>query len=624
MQRSHFRLLACLAAMLLSLPVAWAGFRDYSSSNAPPFSANTGTHDSRIQRQRVTPSPTEAESNVNDYTNMEDVLNLAPDSGKTVILRTDQKIGLNEYVAHLIPIENLTEAGVRELRPIARRICGMEGGYAQIVVDKVKNQRFVQITCTPYQLPYVEQAIRALDKPWVNSTDDGASEVVYKAHYRNAEKIDMLARRYTGGNSQLDREDNSVIHQNTPSNSREYQSIAGLIDIPVHEITVDARFYELNSHNDLKLGLDYIEWKNDVGWDLFTVGASTLHTPMHTFRSKYYGYNFFVNASYFDFLAVKGKARVMANATIQTVSGSLGHWSSMDPVAGFQITMPDRTGQRPYLTDKELDRSALIDFMMENLGEYTDDGTFVPTFTRSYLENCTNDYLFYLLDTTDTVQGGLKQAYVDALRSQLTHDGRIHFSTDHGRYLDYTNFGKVGLELRVLPVVGIESTEMFVHAESGYIEGYTPTGAPQVAQSLVDTTVRVQDGEQLVLAGLTRNEQIKQKAGAPFFSDLPVLGYLFGGETRFEREKDILIVLDTTISAGLVDAESRKPLTESEVRRLKEMNQFGKMRPRSQELPERYVQVRDQALGKQYLDVPNTLVGFDQYLLDPAAAGRND
>ena len=620
-----FRLLI-VAGITVSLSAAWAGYRDYSNSSTPPFSENTGARGSRIQHQRVTPSPSVKESNVNDYTQMEDILSLDPESGKTVILRTDQKMGLNEYVPHLIPIQNMSESSVRELRPIARRICGMEGGYAQIVVDSASKRRYVQITCTPYQLPFVEKAIKALDKAWLNSTDSGSAQVVYKAHYRNVSNIDELVRKYTGGVSQIDRQDNAVVHENTPSHGRDYLGTARVVDVPIHEITVDARFYEINRNNDLMLGLDYIAWKNDVGWDLFTVGCSALNTPAYNFRSKNYGYHFYSSATYYDFLAVKGKARVLANATIQTVSGSLGQWSSIDPVAAISVTGPLKTGSRPSLTGTTFHRSAVISFIMENMGSYTTDGTWVPTYTYSFLNTATDDYLFTILRDDPSYIGSAtqKDAFLQVLEAQNTSDGRINYSTDYGRYLDYESFDDVGLDLRVLPIVGIESTEMFVHAESGYVEGYTPTGAPQIAQSLVDTTVRVQDGEQLVLAGLSRSESVKHRAGMPFLADLPILGYLFGGETKFDREKDILIVLDTSISAGLVDPETRRPLSEDEVRRLKAASRFGAMQPASQAVPEKFQDVRRKATRQEYLDVPNTSFGFDQWLLDPAKVGAGE
>lgn len=613
------RRVACaLTVVILACPIGRADYTDYTGSQNTQFSENTGSRDSRIDSQRSVASPGAQRSGIDDYRQMDDQLNLTPGSGNTVILRTDQKIGLNQFVPHLIPIKNLTASGVRELRPIARRICGFEGGHAQVVVDNKTGDRFVQITCTPYQLPFVQEAIEALDQRWLTSTGDGEGERVYKAYFRDINAIDRLVRNYTGGRSQIDNEDNAVIHSNTRSYASEYVRVAGEVDIPEHEITVNAKFYEVTTNNDLKLGLDYIAWKNDLGWNLFEFGMSYFTFNGVGNFDNYYGYNAVVTSAYYDFLSIKGKARVLADATVQTASGSIGEWLAMDPVQTITVSGSIEGGGRPEIAPPGFDRDALIDFALEHLGDYNANGIWIPLYSRQELELATTDYILGILEDK------YHAAFVDALRSNLETPGVIHYAQDYDRFLDYRNHGRIGLSLVVLPVVGLESTEMFIRADSASLDGYTPTGEPIISQSQVKTTVRVRDGEKLVLAGLSRTEKVVQKSGMPWLGDLPLLGYLFSGETKVDRTKRILIVLETTISAGLVDPSTDRPLSLEEVARLKSQNPFGDMKPRSMPLPNDLELVRYQAEGAGELRPPYNPFGFDQWLLDPEKAGYGD
>ncbi len=668
---------------LLCCNIAQAKFSDFTGS--------------RVQDRTASPSPSVSESNVNDYTNMDDQLNLTPDSGQTVVLRTDQKIGLNDYKPYLIEVQNMDNTAVRELLPVMRRITGMEGGFAQIVRDTAKKQRYVQVTCTPEQFPFIQQTVRVMDKAWLNSTNDGTGIEFYAANYRDVDVIDRLARVYAEGFSVVDAEANSVVYQNTVSLSQEYLRAARDIDIPAHEITVNAKFYEVNKNNDQKIGLDYIEWKNSAGFDLFSLGASSLHqSGLDTIRNQNYGYNLFVTASFYDFLNAKGKAKVLANATLQTVSGAAAVWSSMDKNRAIVSSGITRNGQRPSLQPTTFNLNSevningvvlsqgLIDMYLElvsgpsqsdavhhgiDVNLNVDDFDFLSLVNAQMNAGALNtnvgfvgrgyywagsgfavsspdfpsglgiigDYIFVGYDdnqlrsfSPDTIFRILKIIYgsdtAASIRARFTDQFETTFhGSDYGRTLSFANTssaGELGLTLEILPVVGTESTEMFIFANSANLSGFDIDGFPRITESQVETTVRVKDGEQIVLAGLTRTEKIKQKVGAPFFSDLPLIGYLFGGETKFDRTKNLIIVLDTTISAGLVRAGSLAPLTAAEVTDLKSRNAFGEMKPASMAISEAnkivMSQATDTAADGQDLDVPFNPFGFDQWLLDPA------
>jgi len=272
---------------------------------------------------------------------------------------------------------------------------------------------------------------------------------------------------------------------------------------------------------------------------------------------------------------------------------------------------------------------------MKTIGTYNDSGVFIPVYTREEMNLFTNEYILALLKKQIISpysasqsqwpeagpRSGLETDFVAVLESQLKGEGNVSFGKDFDRFVNFKNHGQIGLDLFVLPIVGSESTEMFVFADSQNLDGYTPNGQPMISESQVKTTIRVKDGQRLVLAGLTRMEKVNQKNGVPWLSDLPVVGYLFGGETKVDRTKKIVVVLDVTISAGMVAPDSGRPLSKSEVAALKNTGRFGDMAPKSMKPSEEMTMVKSQAEGVEKLETPRNRFGFDQWLLDPEKAG---
>ena len=245
------RILCLLMLSLLICSISMAGHENWSTD---------------IARRDGDPSPSAYQSRIDNYKYQDEQVNLDPDDGELRVLRANQKNELNEFATALIPVKNVS---VRELRPIAREICGMEGGYAQVVRDNVKKLYWVQVTCPPWQLPYVKAAIQALDKDWVTATDDGTALIRYDAKNRDVGPIDTIARIYAGGSSVEDTLENSATHVNDPSLAASWKAVMEELDRPEHEIKVDAQFIEVDTQNDLKMGLDYIAWKNGPGRNLF-------------------------------------------------------------------------------------------------------------------------------------------------------------------------------------------------------------------------------------------------------------------------------------------------------------------------------------------------------------------
>jgi len=86
---------------------------------------------------------------------------------------------------------------------------------------------------------------------------------------------------------------------------------------------------------------------------------------------------------------------------------------------------------------------------------------------------------------------------------------------------------------------------MEVHPERS--SGEIVDGIPQAHTTEVTTNVMVPDGATLVIGGLMDNEVDMDRSGLPFFSRLPVVGYLFGQRTKTITKKELIVLMTTHI-----------------------------------------------------------------------------
>jgi general secretion pathway protein D len=117
-----------------------------------------------------------------------------------------------------------------------------------------------------------------------------------------------------------------------------------------------------------------------------------------------------------------------------------------------------------------------------------------------------------------------------------------------------TDTVQAGIILRVLPRVHEDnSITLHIQPEVSVITGFleVPGGGrlPQLARRNTDTTIRVNNGETVVIGGLIREADIKTIQRVPLLGDLPFLGYLFR-RTNSNREKSEIII---TLTVRAVD-----------------------------------------------------------------------
>jgi type II secretory pathway component HofQ len=119
-----------------------------------------------------------------------------------------------------------------------------------------------------------------------------------------------------------------------------------------------------------------------------------------------------------------------------------------------------------------------------------------------------------------------------------------------------------GTELIVKPHI---SGEGRIHLElSPKKESYTlQDGVPVINEQSANTNVVVNNGETVVIAGLTSNESLKSETGIPILKDIPLIGNLFKRSSKNLDKKDLIIfVTPHIIDKNITSISTQLPAVE--------------------------------------------------------------
>lgn len=100
-----------------------------------------------------------------------------------------------------------------------------------------------------------------------------------------------------------------------------------------------------------------------------------------------------------------------------------------------------------------------------------------------------------------------------------------------------------GVILSVTPHITGNQVLLDISAERSGIAAAPADIGSVFATQEAQTQVLVENGETVVIGGLTIIEKLKVRAGIPFLMDLPVLGALFRQEQEREQKRDLLIMV---------------------------------------------------------------------------------
>jgi general secretion pathway protein D len=116
--------------------------------------------------------------------------------------------------------------------------------------------------------------------------------------------------------------------------------------------------------------------------------------------------------------------------------------------------------------------------------------------------------------------------------------------TQQGGNIGTTAFREAGVKLEVVPTIAADGTiQMVVTPSFSRLTGYTPGEQPQpiIDRREARTTVRVANGQTLVIGGLRQRQEINDYNGIPFLKDLWGVGALFRHRSNTVRESELVV-----------------------------------------------------------------------------------
>ncbi len=147
---------------------------------------------------------------------------------------------------------------------------------------------------------------------------------------------------------------------------------------------------------------------------------------------------------------------------------------------------------------------------------------------------------------------GRNVTYVDAIESELDSDtGIVTYTVETERILSGLGMALTATVLddheiimNLVPVTS-ELVEPIEYRQVGNLGGQV--GLPIVNVREMSTTVKVADGEMLIIGGLISDVDATESEFAPAVGDVPLLKYLFGHEEKTKKKRELIILLKPRI-----------------------------------------------------------------------------
>ncbi len=412
------------------------------------------------------------------------------------LTRTAPGLAKNNYLTKTFVIKN-TEA--IEIQSYLLRSLAYEGGIAEVMgADGVAgpeggDAQYLIVTAPDFMMPGITETVELCDRSGFKFFDatgkdfgGGAGAVKYVGKHRTASELTAILSGTELGNVGAflfppfaDDSTNSIYIVENPTDIADDLLALEMFDVPPLQIEIEIQIMELSKKNAGKLGIDFDIWKR------FTTGS-------------------------FDYSGVDGRGFFQSSTNL-------------------------------YSTLLSLDARALADFLHFTVQTGT---TEILTTTKVTMVNSE--------DLPGGLSGGARgsstgtPAVIEAVTyipypSVQADIGPTNSTNARNELIDAV---WEGVRLEILPFIASESTTLQVNASVNSLVGFSKeTDTPIVSTRNISSVVNLVDGEPLIIGGLTKQNTVTSRVGLPFLKDIPVVGYLFGKETKQTDQSQVIISL---------------------------------------------------------------------------------
>jgi general secretion pathway protein D len=139
---------------------------------------------------------------------------------------------------------------------------------------------------------------------------------------------------------------------------------------------------------------------------------------------------------------------------------------------------------------------------------------------------------------------------LDGTQAKIVVGGEYPYTTGgfvpaagQGGVVNSIQYRETGIALLIMPRISASGTVTLDVAHEISAPGNPVGGNPTFNKTSVQTTLAVQDGETVAIAGLIRENESHGRTGVPFLSEIPLLGALFGQTNNSKVRTELLIML---------------------------------------------------------------------------------
>ena len=464
----------------------------------------------------------------------------ASDAGEHVVkvLRTTNKAQILKYVPRVYDFQKTNPHQV--INYFTTALATEEGGAYTFVAPDGKSGKILVI-CPEHQIPYFDKLAKELDRAEITSSP-GSKYIYYRLKHRSAGDLNLLNVLLNYGGElpvvapdssrpgqalQADFETNSLLLFDAPSGADNAQKILEeALDKPTPQVDIQVKIYEVQLNDDGTFGLDYADWKNGPGALLFNaeIGGERLRKTDEFFSNQWSH----TGGYYLDYPSAYFDFLVVKNKARVVTESSVAAMSS-------------------FPADFESDEQYLY-------------------FSKS-------------LPSYPSAPSGVQGDNIDSYTGTYNREIDMVLSPVY-----------VGIYLCVLPNIGEENVDMKIHLDvdnvTGFADGSGYFDKPIVSTREFDDRINVPLNKEVVITGMTRERVINHTQKIPILGSIPVLGWLFGGESARTDKTMVVAVLKAAP--------------------IKDMDNYT----------EEHKLLADKAQGESSIIPPSSSVGFDQWLLD--------
>jgi type IV pilus assembly protein PilQ len=302
----------------------------------------------------------------------------------------------------------------------------------------------------------------------------------------------VLSKR---GNAVVDPRTNTVFVQDTPGKLEEVAQLIKKIDVPVRQVMIEARIVEATDTFGRALGARLGTVTKGDGFSVpgadrlrMFLGGNVRSTGVQTGQAQDYSQSFFP-----DSLAVNLPAPSLGAA-----SGSAGAFT-------FTLFNPSQTR---FLN---LEISALQ------------------------------------LDARGKLISSPRVITADNIEANIEQGTEIPYQTATASGATSISFRKATLSLKVKPQITPDDNvimKLDVHKDS---IGVTTNAGPAIDTKQVTTEVLVENGGTVGIGGIYTQDETMQLSKIPLLGDIPIIGFLFRNERRFNDRRELLVFVTPRI-----------------------------------------------------------------------------